>query len=157
MNIFDEYLADWDFDQRWNGLLVQLSQILEASSGTQRQILESCAVFDVPPLHGTVRPLTVWVDVPGPGPVALTLAGFFEQDGVRCAPINPHSVDPIGSYEDLTWKYLALAQDMDPAQLAEPFAAWLTSTAQRPIDELIELTQQTARRDTARTTAEREA
>ena len=139
MNIFDEYLADWEFDQRWHGLIVRLSEILDASSGTKRRILEDCAVFDVPPLHGTVNPLTIWVDVPGPGPVQLTLAGFFEEYGIRCGPINPHSVDPIGSYEDLTWEYLALAQDMDPAELAEPFADWLTSTAQRPLDELIEL------------------
>jgi hypothetical protein len=151
MNIFNEYLADWEFDQRWRGLIVRLSEILEASSGTKRRILEDCAVFDVPPLHGTVNPLTIWVDVPGPGPVALTLAGFFEEYGMRCGPINPHSVDPIGSYEDLTWEYLALTQDMDPAELAEPFADWLTSTAQRPLDELIELNAARRERKARRT------
>lgn len=139
VNIFDEYLADWKFDPRWHGLLARLSEILEASSGAGRRLLEECAVFDVPPLHGTVRPLTVWVDVPGPGPIEITLAGFFEENGLRCGSINSHCVDPVLSYEDLGWQCFAFTPEMDSAELAEPFTDWLTSTGQRPLAELREL------------------
>jgi hypothetical protein len=145
MNIFDDCLADGDFDQRWRGLLVRLSGITQASSGARRQVLEDCAIFDVAPLHGTVRPLTVWVDVSRSGRVAITLAGFFEEYGLRCGPINSHSVDPRGSYGDLTWMHMALPPDMDAAELAEPFADWLTSTAQRPVDELLKLQEKPRR------------
>jgi hypothetical protein len=140
MNIFREYLHEWEFDDVWRGFVVRLAEICDTAEGKAREALESCAMFERGAEHGMTPSLLVWVDVAhvNRNAVALTLAGLIDQSGMRCGTVNSHSVHPtLGA--DLTWTYSALQPDKDPAELAEPFAEWLTATAQRPVEELLAL------------------
>jgi hypothetical protein len=132
---------------------------LEASSAAARAVLEGCTVFDQAARDGAVRPLTIWADVIDPDrkATALTLAGFFEEYGMRCGIISPCCLDPLRSGADLSWHYLALGPGMDPAELAEPFAAWLTREAQRPVAELLAPQNERSHRVRERIARERRA
>jgi hypothetical protein len=139
MNIFHEYLDDWEFDARWRPFVTRLAEICDQADGATRKVLEECTIYDRPAReHLSAARLLIWVDVsyPDRNHVALTLAGLVDETGMRCGTVSSHCPDDARQ-ADLTWHYLAVAPDADPAELAEPLSAWLTEQAQRPVEELL--------------------
>lgn len=139
MAIFREYLADWEFDERWRGFVARLAEISDDAPPRDRRILEGCAIWetDPEPLPGGPG-LNVWSDVcrPGENVVALTLAGVLDHRGLRCGTVCPSRPGDLAA-ASLTWLSGPFAGDIPLAGLADAFARWLLDQHRRPVSEML--------------------
>ena len=156
MNIFDEYLDPWEFDDRWHGFVVRAAFLTGPPEVPARQtpdparhtpVLAECAIWPVPEWDESGCALLVWTDVTGTerGGGSVTLAGLLTHDGLHCGTISGHCPDdPNGA--DLTWAVWPMPADGSSAELADWFVAWLDAQAARPIRELVERRSEFVRR-----------
>ncbi|MGF1425757.1 hypothetical protein [Kitasatospora sp. LaBMicrA B282] len=147
MNIFDEYLADWDFDEKWRGFVARLSA---AAPGWQAGPidLQDAAIWPGPlDRWEKLSGLTVWLDVSDSTgqPVVLTLAGALDDTGLRCGTLEPSCPnDPDRA--DLTWYTVNTSGAQDLDALADAFLDWLEALQRRPVAELARREREAARR-----------
>jgi hypothetical protein len=137
MNIFHEYLEDWEFDQRWRGFVERLA-VLAEDPGAAGSVLQDCAIWPGFASGGRTHGMVLWVDVIGtaPGSDGVTLAGLVDDEGLRCGTVPGHCPDNLAG-ADLTWLSHPLDEQHSFGRLAELFADWIEVESRRPIGELV--------------------
>lgn len=141
MAIFREYLADWEFGERWRPFVVRLAEVHDDTGGPAQEILEDCAIWPVEPEGAGASDgpgLNIWSDVchPGRNAAALTLAGVLDRRGLRCGTVCPaRPGDPAAM--DLTWLAVPLGEAASLPALADTFIGWLLDQHRRPIRDLV--------------------
>jgi hypothetical protein len=146
--IFREYLADWEFDERWRGFVARLAEISDDADPRNRQILEDCAIWDTDTEPTAVGPvLNVWSDVchPGRNVAAVTSVGVLDHHGLRCGTACSSRPGDLAA-ADLTWLTVPRSADVPLAGLADTFASWLLDQRRRPVSELLAADRHDCRR-----------
>ena len=148
MAIFREYLADWEFDERWREFVSCLAEISEGADARGQQILEGCAIWETGHLATGGSGLIVWSDACDPGRsnvVAVTLAGMVDCRGLRCGSVCSSRPGDLEA-ADLTWLTVPQGSEVSLADLAGSFAGWLLDQHRRPVSEIVAADRHDCRR-----------
>jgi len=146
VSIFREYLADWEFDERWRAFVARLARIFDDADPRDQQILADCAIWDADAATGGSG-LIVWSDVShvDRNVVAVTLAGVLDRHGLRCGTVCGSRPGYLAA-GDLTWLTVPHDANASLADLADTYAGWLLDQQRRPVSELLSADHHDCRR-----------
>jgi hypothetical protein len=142
MNIFEEYLDDWEFDLRWRPFVARLAEHT-SQLGPGGEFLEECAIWPIvypgeDPASWMQAPIVIWRDVLRPiGKGGVSLGAVLRDDSIACGTVYGGGPDDLDQ-ADLSWASYRLAVGESSGVLADFFADWLLGEMAVSVDELIE-------------------
>lgn len=136
MNIFAEYLGEWEFGEKWRPLVERLDERTN-SWPTSLFAPDDFAVYDA---LGTADPVTlaitpgdgllIWTDFSDNGTIQLSLGAQVDADGLRCGPIEPSRPDDPQNLTRLTW-FTRSPEARSLSSLADDLLEWFVLEAER--------------------------
>jgi hypothetical protein len=95
VGIFDEYLAEWEFGERWRPVCERLVALAEQWPLPSLPIDEFTIYGALEQDEGSTSGVLIWLDLESlehPGRVGVTLGAQIDGSGLRCGEVCGHSL-----------------------------------------------------------------
>lgn len=143
MNIFEEYLEDWEeLDPHWRPVVERLARRTD-QAGIEGGRFEDCAVCAIWSRREGEdawmgKPMLIWCDLPRQtGGGGITLGAVFRGASVICGTLNGHCPDDLRG-ADLSWASYETAEGESVEVLGDFFADWFLDQMHLPVETLEE-------------------
>ncbi|QMU70169.1 hypothetical protein [Streptacidiphilus sp. P02-A3a] len=127
MGIFDEYLADWEFGERWRPIGERLAALAAQWPLPSLPADDKFTIYGGPgQSDGDDDGVLIWVDLPSlekPGWVGVTLGAQIDGSGLRCGSVCSSTLSHfLAPVERADYRLDAAAHGL--AQLTDEAVAW---------------------------------
>ncbi|WP_042410651.1 hypothetical protein [Streptacidiphilus carbonis] len=126
MGIFDEYLADWEFGERWRPVCERLAVLAARWPLPGLPPDNYFTIYDaLDQGDGTGGGVLIWLDLASlerPERVGVTLGAQIDDSGLRCGPVCGHSLSHF--LEPVERADFSLDATHDLVRLTDEAVAW---------------------------------